>query len=269
MIIDIQQQTPEWLAWRMGKVGASEAAAILGKCRFNTPYSLWLVKTGKVEAFKGNAATQAGNDIEDKARASYEILNGFVDMPAACVVHDEYPEISASLDGLSDDRKKILEIKYPSQESHALALSGEVPEHYYIQCQHQMMCVPEAESCDYWSYRESNGALVTVVPNKPFQATLLHAELAFLDLVKSDIAPALTEKDAKIVSSPEIQAMCNELIALKAEKGKSAKEKSDWLKCQVIEVGGHSRIRCGSVLVSRTLGKDKFSYRVTVSGETQ
>jgi putative phage-type endonuclease len=263
IIKNIQQNTDEWLAWRKGKIGASDAAAILGKCKYNTAYGLWLVKTGRAEGFQGNAASERGHEMEAKARASYEILNGFVEMPSACVQHDSHENISASLDGLSEDGKTILEIKYPSQASHEMALRGEVPEHYYIQCQHQLMCVPNATECHYWSYREGNGALIRVKPDYAFQAILLAAELAFLDLMKSDIAPPLTERDAKVVDAPEVKALCSELIELKAEKSKIAKVKSDRLKAQVIELGGHNKVRCGGVLVS--FNQATRSYRMTVS----
>lgn len=261
IVRDIQQNTPEWLAWRMGKIGASSAAAVLGKCKYQTAYGLWLVMTGRAEGFQGNDATERGLEMEPKARASYEILNDFVEMPATCVQHDAYPKIIASLDGLSLDGKRILEIKYPSQESHESTLSGKVPEHYWIQCQHQLMLVPDADACDYWSYREGNGALVKVVPDAPFQALLLASELAFLKLVETDVAPPLTERDAKVVSDPIVMDLCRELLVLKEDKSKSAKAKSDLLKAEVIKLGGHNKVRCGSVLISQS----QTGYRMTTA----
>lgn len=261
IVRDLQQNTPEWLAWRMGKIGASSAAAVLGECKYQTAYGLWLVMTGRAEGFRGNEATDRGLEMEPKARASYEILNGFVEMLPTCVQHNEHEKIIASLDGLSFDGKTILEVKYPSQESHERALNGEVPRHYWIQCQHQLMLVPRAEACHYWSYREGNGALVKVVPDLEFQQFLLSAELAFLELVASDVAPSLTERDAKIVDDPAIINICEELLKLKEDKSKLAKVKSDQLKAEVIKLGGHNKIRCGGVLISQS----QTGYRMTTA----
>jgi putative phage-type endonuclease len=268
MIVEgIEQNTEAWLAWRKDKVGASDAAAILGKCKFNTAYGLFLSKTGRVEGFKGNAATERGHEIEPKARSIYEIRNGFIEMPPACVVHDEHSQIAASLDGLRWDRRVILQIKYTSQESHDLVKNEKkVPEHYWIQCQHELMCVPEAEVNDYMSYRDEDEALVGVRPDVSFQALLLQAELEFLELLRMDIPPPLTERDAKLVDDdPKIQEICDRLLRLRGLTGKASKSESDKLKAEVIHLGGHNRIRCGNVLISWNPAKEQ--YRMTVSGE--
>ena len=51
------QDSPEWREWRKGGVGASEVAAILGTCPYNTAHDIWLVKTGRKQGFEGNAFT--------------------------------------------------------------------------------------------------------------------------------------------------------------------------------------------------------------------
>lgn len=264
--VELEQGTPEWLAWRKGGLGASNAAAVIGVCKFNTPYELFMQMTGRLPAFEGNRATEAGNEMEPKARASYEIEHDFVDMPATCVEHPVHSEIRASLDGLREDGKVILEIKYPSQASHDIAVSGMVPEHYYPQCQHQLMCVPEAEELHYWSFREEKGVKVVVYPDPIYQRMLLEAELAFLDLVKNATPPPLMDRDAKLVDDAVIKDICQRLIELKDTKGKEAKEESDSLKSKVIELGGHGKVRCENVLISKSLTKTgKESYRMTVS----
>jgi putative phage-type endonuclease len=262
--IELNQNSEEWLGWRKNKIGASEAAAVLGKCKYNTPYSLWLTKTGRNEGFQGNAATLRGSEIEAKARASYEILNGFVEMPPTCVEHPQYNRIAASLDGLSHDGKVILEVKYPSEASHQMALEGKVPEHYYIQCQHQLMCVPEAEVCHYWSFREGNGALVKVLPDPVFQALLLQTEISFLGLIDKDVAPPLTERDALIVEDEQIASICKQLLELKEQKTNHSKQMAEVLKAEVIKLGGHNKIRCGNVLISYSDSTGKKTYRMTV-----
>ncbi|MCK7472162.1 MAG: hypothetical protein MZU95_16445 [Desulfomicrobium escambiense] len=45
-IIDLVQRSPEWQAWRAGGVTASEAAVILGRSPYQTPWRLQAEKTG-------------------------------------------------------------------------------------------------------------------------------------------------------------------------------------------------------------------------------
>lgn len=49
---------------RRFSVGASEIPILLGLSSYTTPYDLWEVKTGRVEAWTGNDATQLGHELE-------------------------------------------------------------------------------------------------------------------------------------------------------------------------------------------------------------
>lgn len=264
-IVNVKPNSPEWALWRSNGIGASNAAAVLGKCKFKTAYELFLELTNRKPGFEGNAATERGKELEPAARASYEIDQGFVEAPELCLMHPKYDFITASLDGYRAEDRIVLEIKCPSEASHKMALEGEVPEYYWIQMQHQLM-VSEAELGHYWSFRDGSGVLVEVNPELEFQADLLKAELAFWELVQSDIAPPLTDRDTKlIIDNTEMISIAEKLKALKADKSKKAKELSDSLKAQFIEIGGHNKVRCGDVLVSKSLTKaGKDSFRLTV-----
>lgn len=248
-------------------LGASQAAAIIGECKFMTAYELWLEKTGRRQGFQGNDATKRGNDMEAPARAAYEVHRGFVDAPPTCVLHPTIDYIGASLDGVEPDLV-ILEMKYPSEASHQMARDGQVPHHYWIQVQHQLMCVPDAPYANYWSYRKEGPALVRVEHDLEFQAKLLKAEIAFWELVKADVPPPLTTDDAKVVEDPDMKRLCDRIMALKEQTTRAAKEELDEIKTTVIQVGGHNRIRCGRVLVSLLkTAKGTDSYRLTISKE--
>lgn len=269
-IIKLDQNTPEWLAWRAGKITASNAAAVLGVCKFKTPYGLFNELTGRAPTFEGNAATEAGKAMEPKARALYEIENDFIEMAPACVEHPEYSCLGASLDGLSEDGSLILELKYASEASHNEAKAGQVPAHYIPQCQFQLMCVPEAKKLHYVSFRNEQLVTVEVTPDPEYQKQLTVAALAFLEMVKSDTPPPLTEKDALLIDDDASKIICKELLNLKEDSSKSAKEKSDILKAKIINHYGHPRVRCGNVLISKSVTKaGKDSYRMTVSGAAE
>jgi len=49
---------------RRTSIGASEIAAMLGLCEYQSPYDLWLTKTGRGQLFTGNADTRRGKAME-------------------------------------------------------------------------------------------------------------------------------------------------------------------------------------------------------------
>lgn len=270
----MQQGTNEWHEWRRKGVGASESAAILGLCPYSTAFDVFMDKTGRAEAFEGNAATQRGQDLEGKARAMYELIS-MEDMPPMCAVHPKYDFLRASLDGLRADGKKILEIKCPGAESHEKAKAGIVPDHYMIQIQHQL-AVTGADSCDYFSYSYKDGshALVEVLPNLETQAKIvLAAEEFWTKNVLADSAPPLTDRDTKIiVNNPECEQLCLKIkeLKLKDDKRAIAKIELDTLKAMAVALGGHPKIKCGDVRISTVNRNGKFSFhKLTINSENK
>ena len=156
-IIQLVQASPEWLAYRQSMRNASETAAVLGASPWTTPYQLWLTKTG-MSISKVTAAMQHGTDTEPAARAAYEAETGFVMQPL--VVQDG--PYSASLDGITFDHDLILEIKCQVRGSRSDlwqdVAGGNVPQHYAIQVQHQLM-VSDALFAHLWVFDGQRGLL--------------------------------------------------------------------------------------------------------------
>ena len=69
LVNDIEQGTDEWLEWRRGVIGASEAAIIMGDNRRIGRRQLLDEKRGLIEPFRGNDVTREGNLNEPHARA--------------------------------------------------------------------------------------------------------------------------------------------------------------------------------------------------------
>ena len=59
----------EWLEVRRKSIGGSDAASILGLNQYNSAYSLWCEKTGKItpEDISSKEAVRLGNDLEQYA----------------------------------------------------------------------------------------------------------------------------------------------------------------------------------------------------------
>ena len=49
------QNTPEWLEWRRSRIGASDAAAILGVSQWDSAFDLWQRKLGIIPEQEKNS----------------------------------------------------------------------------------------------------------------------------------------------------------------------------------------------------------------------
>lgn len=193
--MEYEQGTPEWLEWRRTRIGASDAAIVLGISPWKTPHKLWLEKSGRQPAPPMNSAMAYGHQMEDEVRQTYEQENGELYMPTT-VTNPKYEWQVASLDGLSADRKTVLEIKTCSKKVYEAACRGEVPEYYMTQLQHQLLCVPEAERAIIVFWHKGDWTAVDVPPNGPLQKRITDVEKAFYEqCMVGDQAPALSEKD--------------------------------------------------------------------------
>lgn len=180
---EARQGTPEWLAWRLRGLGASDAPAVMGRSKWTTPYGLFRQKIGLDPGPKMNPAMARGIRLEPKARAAYERFTGNVMVPVVleCI---EHPILRASLDGLEANGKTILEIKCPGKEAHLLAMNGIVPENYVDQVQQQLY-VSGAEVAHYWSFDGDEGALVVVYPDPDRIKLIIEESQRFWERVES------------------------------------------------------------------------------------
>ena len=179
------QGTPEWLAWRMLGIGASEVPAVLGTSPWMSPYKLFLEKTGRGAGFQGNWATRRGQALEPVARAAYERLTGEIMVPMIAE-SSENPIIRASFDGIGFGQDLVLEIKCPGEKAHAMALVGLVPDYYQDQVQQQLY-VAEADMAHYYSFDGENGVLVEVRRDQARIDALVEANIRFWQTVQSGV----------------------------------------------------------------------------------
>lgn len=262
------QDSPEWHAWRLSGIGASEIPSILGLCPYGgTPHKVWRVKTKRDKGFQGNSFTEHGKETEAKARARYELLN-LEDMPPACATHPKYPFLLASLDGWNQETKRVLEIKCPKGSSTLdAALGGNVINHYVPQVQQQLL-VTGADELDFFVFHDESkrDALVTVTPDLEMQARIIIAAEEFWKFVLTDTPPPLTDEDIKIIEDNDLLLKLSEKII--AQKDSATKVAIDGMKREFISIGGHPKVKCGRVLVSTVNRSGKFSYhKLTVGGE--
>jgi hypothetical protein len=80
-IVQVVQGSEAWLAHRRNLFNASETPAVLGISPWQTPYPLWLLKTGRAEA-EVTAPMRRGTALEPQARLAYEEKTGARDAAA-------------------------------------------------------------------------------------------------------------------------------------------------------------------------------------------
>lgn len=139
----------EWLKHRTGKIGGSDASAILGLNPYKDNITLWLEKTGQAvpEDISDKPYVKYGTEAEEHLRKLFSL-----DFPEYQVFYEEnnmwfnsdYPFGHASLDGWlidQDGRKGILEIKTTNilQSMQKEKWNHQIPDNYYIQILHYLL----------------------------------------------------------------------------------------------------------------------------------
>jgi putative phage-type endonuclease len=184
---ELEQGSSVWLDWRRGGIGASDAPVIMGVSPWMDAETLWLEKTGRQSGRPSSFAMRRGQILEPQARTLYIQRTG-IHVAPLCLEHGERRWMRASLDGISDDGRVVLEVKCPGAADHAVAQRGAVPPKYVPQLQH-LLAVAGAPVCHYWSYRDGEGVLVEVAPDPAYAARLAEREEEFWRLVVEDRRP--------------------------------------------------------------------------------
>ena len=173
----MQQGSKEWLEFRRSKIGASDAATIMKCSPWSTPLKLWRQKMGIEPETALTPAMRRGMELEEQARQCFIAKTGIAMAPDV-LVSQERPWQMASLDGISQNRDAILEVKCPNKDTHEMAKQNKLPDHYMIQMQHQL-CVAGVNIGYYFSYDGSDGVVVEVKRDTNLIGEIVYAERDF------------------------------------------------------------------------------------------
>ncbi len=136
----------EWLKAREDGIGASEVAAVLGLSPWETPFSLWLRKTGQVPPLEENEAMHMGHLLEGIVVTLWEEKTGgrAVKSSAKDIIYQdaEHPwrkvtpdRIAFQTSALTGKKEKIL---IEAKTSRSEFDPEDLPIQYVCQCQYQM-----------------------------------------------------------------------------------------------------------------------------------
>lgn len=257
-IIQLVQGSSDWLAYRLGMRNASETAAVLGLSPWLTPYQLWLLKTGRKQQAV-TSAMQHGTDLEPAARTAYEVQTGHVMQP---LVLQDGP-YSASLDGMTLEGDLIVEIKCPVRGTRSDlwqdVAAGQVPEHYLVQVQHQLM-VSGATLGHVWVFDGAQGLLCPIERNEEAMLRIRQGWEQFQTHLDTDTPPPLTDADTVLREDADWS-----LAALAFAEAKRVADMADEALAQareaLVSLAGHPREQGSGVTVTRYWKAGSVDYK--------
>lgn len=231
--VELEQGSPEWLEFRKSGIGASECAAVFGKCKYNTVFQLWEKKVYDIET-EVNCAMIRGSEMEPIIRQQAEAVLGEKFDPV-CGIHDEYDYILASLDGINARGDVIMEIKYASKANHAIAKAGKVPEHYMYQVQQQLL-VSGAHKALYVSWNSDDLQIVEVFPDAELHGHIINYLSDFWKMVCMQTPPPLSDEDLIEVNDQEVLKFVNTKKENDA-KIKALEDENEKITEELIQIG--------------------------------
>lgn len=192
----------EWLEARMGGIGGSEAAAVLGISPWVSPLSLYLRKLKMMPEQEMNQRMQWGLDLEDAVAAYYERETGRETIKPdnfTIFQHPEHDFMMATIDRIIppfDDRGQgVLQIKTggPGMKSNWLE---EPPLYYQVQIQHEMAVTGSEWGSLAVFFGDYSDLIVDVQRNDRFVEILIEEEGKFWQRIQNQDPPPVDDSDS-------------------------------------------------------------------------
>lgn len=185
-----------WLRTRRTGIGGSDASAVASLSKYESPYSVWMDKTGRVplDSVEASEAMLWGNLLEPVVRAEACKRLGLDVELTGTLQHADRTWQLYNPDGLLSDGG-ILEIKTSNQ-----FLSGEwddqVPDHAELQVQHGMAVTGAGHAWVAGLIGGQRLVVHRVDRDDDLIATLIDLEAAFWQHVLDDTEPPIDGHDA-------------------------------------------------------------------------
>ena len=147
MTVKQMQDHNAWLDMRKQGIGGSDAGVIMGYNPWMSPFKLWMEKTGQVqtEDISGKSSVKAGVYLEPVVAQMFCDETGYKVERRGMMRNKTYKWMQANIDRLIPAKKNNLpediglEIKTTNAFSAHDWDDDEVPDSYFLQCQHYMM----------------------------------------------------------------------------------------------------------------------------------
>jgi putative phage-type endonuclease len=187
--LSLNQGSREWLDYRLNCVTATDAAPIAKiKGAFNKRVDIMADKLGRVKDLSDyqKRIFSEGHAWEEAVRPAFQ---GY---EPAVIISEENPRFMASLDGLNESLRMILEIKSVTTREKFNEYCEQVPEHYMAQVQWQLMCADYKQAIIAFVHAgEVVARPVTAMPEMQDRLKACAIEfLQELDSIKGGTAPS-------------------------------------------------------------------------------
>jgi len=256
----LTQNTEAWLELRKKKIGASDAPVIMNVSPWKTPYELWSEKVGITNDNVVTRAMQEGLDKEQEARQNFMDKTRLNVFPKVCF-HEHFDWMMASLDGIDEEGKHIVEIKNPGAKDHEVACNGKIPEKYFPQLQHQLE-VTGLDMAYYFSYYHGDGVIVEVGRDDKFITEMIAEEKKFFVCMQDFVAPKMTTKDYVSINDVEITKATAELKSVMDNITNLTKREAELKKIivEMCESNNLTNAVCNGMQISKYMRKGTIDY---------
>lgn len=242
-LIEIEQNTWQWKEWRDQHICATDASVTMGLKPFGrTPLSLWQEKVSGKSKIKSTPEMEKGKALEPFGREYFTKLTA-IDVVPAVIESAEFPWAGASLDGLSYDKKTIVEIKVHRPEIYGKTLTGWYPEYIFPQFQHQLMCA-ELDWLYYFPFDGTHGHCVKIYRDDEFIKKMIEAEKAFWDCLQNLKAPEECPEDYCVIDDPDASDIMERYLGIREQIAELEKQEKN-LKLDLQEIAKDRNIICG------------------------
>lgn len=162
----------EWLESRRNGIGSSDVAKIVGLSQWGNALNVYLAKVQPARSEELTPAQEWGHRLEPVISSAIMDHHGWKLEKVPTIKHKEHEFLIASPDRVNQDGE-ICEIKTSSRaEGWGEVETSEIPEQYWLQCQHQLE-VADRQTCwvfvlighsDFRRYRvERDAEYMTIV----------------------------------------------------------------------------------------------------------
>lgn len=270
-----------WLEVRRAGLGGSDMAAVLGMNQWRSPLDVWLDKTGRTrDENEDNQFTYWGTRLEALVADEFALRTGFkVRNNNFTLQSVEHPFLLANIDREIVGVDAGLECKTASTYKAKEWDGDNVPDAYYIQCQHYMAVTGKAS---WWiaCLIGGNDFRYKEIPrNDEVIDVIIKQGQAFWKLVTQDTMPdvdgskacteALQDMIGQATSDETIELADTAKIYIKQYKQFEAEEKEAKLKkdeaknalCQMLDVNERGQCDTWTVTWRNQEGRTSFDYK--------
>lgn len=191
MTVEEMKDRAAWLKVRNTGIGGSDASVVVGMNKWKSPFQLWMEKTGQKEPddLSDNEAVYWGTVLESAVANRFSEVTGKKVCKRGLMQSEEYPWMLASIDRDVIGENAGLECKTGDIRTKAYWEDEDIPDAYYIQCQHYM-AVTGAERWYIAALLGGNRFVwKTVERNEDDIKAIVEAEKDFWGMVQTNTMP--------------------------------------------------------------------------------